>query len=199
MGQNKGNWFENQDLVLDKVQSLDSDGNFNGSLVTDALAAEHGAGAIGVGGSITAPQTRRWTENGVIVTQIKFDITGLKSSSSANDAIGVGTVPAYIGRNVVATNGVVFKAELSCIELPVTGDLDIDIGTNAAGTIDFDEAVSTGKLIDGGSLAAGQTVANLVPAMTANDYLYIVSPGSTVGTYTGGQFVLTMYGHALLA
>jgi len=195
MATNIGNWFENGNKVLDRTQNLDSDGY----LSTSALTAEHGAGAIGVGGSITAPQTRRWTENGVIVTQIKFDITGLKSSAGVNDVIGVGTVPAYIGRNVVATNGVVFKAELSCLEVPVGADLDIDIGTNSAGTIDWDEAGGSAKLINGASLAAGQTLANLVPAMTANDYYYLVSAGSTTGTYTGGQFVLTTYGHAALA
>ena len=165
-----------------------------------------GAGAIGTSG-FGAPRTYKRVENGIIITTIKFDITGLACvGTAANDVIGLaaGGV-AYIGRYVVANYGLVFKAELSCLETPgegaatITGD--IDVATNASALLEYDGAASTGKLINGGTLVAGQTVANLVPAMTANDYLYLVEADTagTTGVYNAGQYVLTIYGHAVLS
>ena len=173
---------------------------FTGAIISDVLqAAEHGVGAIG---TAFAPRTYRRTENGIIITTVKFDLTGLASSASTEDAIGLaaGGV-AYLGQNVVATNGIIFRATLSCLETPTgtTVATDIDIATNSSGTIAYDGAVSTAKLINGASLAVGQTVQNLLPAMTDTHYLYIVSGTGSAGTYTGGMFILTMYGHAVLA
>src|SRR5680860_70351 len=109
------------------TQIVDADGNLSvASSAHAVLPAEHGAGAIGTS-SFGAPQTRRWTEDGVIITQIKFDITGFGVlGTAANEVIGlVAGGAAYIGRNVVATNGVVFKAELSCTEVPGQGTATI--------------------------------------------------------------------------
>lgn len=165
------------------------------------LAATHGVGLLGTS-SFGAPKTYRRTENGIIITTIKFDLTGLASVGTTEDAIGLaagGAAPLY--QNVVANNGIIFKAELSCIELPAGTSVatDIDIATNSSGAIAYNGALSTAKLINGASLAAGQTLVNNVPAMTANHYLYIAEGTGSAGTYTGGQFILTMYGHALLA
>jgi hypothetical protein len=173
-----------------------------GEITSNVLqTAEHGVGLIGTS-TFGAPKTYRRTENGIIITTVKFDLTGLASSGTTEDAIGLAAGGiAILGRNVVATNGIIFRATLSCIELPAgtTVATDIDIATNSSGTIEYGGAVSTAKLINGASLAAGQTVQNLVPAMTANHYLYIVEGTGSAGTYTGGMFILTMYGHALLA
>ena len=55
-------------------------------------------------------------------------------------------------------------------------------------------------LSNSGDLLAGQTIQNLVPALTANDYYYLTAgTGDTAGTYTAGQYLLTTYGHAVLA
>ena len=175
-----------------------------GAITSNVLqSATYGAGLIGTAeGNYTSPKTYRRTENGIIITTIKFDLTGLASSGTTEDAIGLAAGgEAKLYQNVVADNGIIFKAELSCIELPAGTSVatDIDIATNSSGTIAYGGAVSTAKLINGASLAAGQTVQNLLPAMTANHYLYIVEGTGSAGTYTGGQFVLTMYGHALLA
>jgi len=36
--------------------------------------------------------------------------------------------------------------------------------------------------------------------LTANDYYYLTAgTGDTAGTYTAGMYVLTLWGHALLA
>ena len=188
------------------TEIVDANGNMSAATaLRPAVTAEHGAGAIG-SGTQTAPQTRRWTENGVIVTQIKFDITGFGVLGTAADEV-IGLVAggaAYIGRNVVATNGIIFRAELSCIEVPGQGTAtitqDIDIATAASGTLEKDGDGTSARLINTAALVAGETVVNNAPAVTANHYYYVASAdtAATTGVYNAGQFILTTYGHPLL-
>lgn len=168
------------------------------SLVTGIEAAEHGAGAIG---TAAAPATYRWIENGVIITQTKIDLTGLASVATTNDVIGLAAGgAAYIGRNVVGANGVIFKVELSCLETPAGGDNDVNVVANASAILVEGDAGGTTYLSNSGDLLAGQTIQNLLPALTANDYLYLTAgTGDTAATYTAGMYLLTTYGHALLA
>jgi hypothetical protein len=177
-------------------------GNVTGNLVGDLTpaveAAEHGAGAIG---TAFTPTTTRWMENGVIITQIKIDLTGLASVATANDVIGLAAGGnAYIGRNVVATNGIIFKTQFACIETPAGGDNDVNVVVNSSGTLAYDGAGGTTYISNSGDLLAGQTIENLLPALTANHYFYLTAgTGDTAATYTAGMYVLTLYGHALLA
>lgn len=173
-------------------------GNLTGDLTPATEAAEHGAGAIG---TAATPTTTRWIESGVIITQIKVDLTGLASVATANDVIGLAAGgAAYIGRNVVATNGIIFKAEFSCIETPAGGDNDVNAVWNSSAALAYDGAGGTTYLSNSGDLLAGQTIQNLVPAVTANDYLYLTAgTGDTAATYTAGMYIITLYGHALLA
>jgi len=164
--------------------------------VQTAVTAEHGAGAIGTG---VAPATYRRTENGIIITETKIDLTGLNSGGAANDAIGlVATDACYIGRNVVATNGIIFKAELICVELPTGGDTDINVVENTTVDIQEDEAAGVVYGVDGGTMAAGIIVTNDACSQTADDYWYLASGGTTNATYTAGQLIFRTYGHALL-
>lgn len=168
--------------------------------VHTAVATEHGAGSIGTS-SFGAPQTRRWVNGGVITTQIKFDVTGLASVATANDAIGLAAGgAAYIGRNVEATNGVIFKAEIACLETPLTGDNDINVVANSSAVLAYDGAAGTTYVAGNlGDLLKGQSVQNLVPALTEGDYFYLAAgTGDTAATYTAGMYVLTLYGHAAL-
>jgi hypothetical protein len=174
-----------------------------GSLVGGSVDTEHGAGAIATS---FAPITRRYTQNGVIITKIHFDLTGLGGKGgTANDVIGLptGGGAAFIGRNVVSDNGVVYKAELACIELPAAASgsatVNIDIATNATATIAYDGAGGTAKLFDTGGMVAGQELSNITPALTANHYFYLVEgdTAATDGVYNAGQFILTLYGHAV--
>ena len=171
---------------------------------TDAssvLAATHGAGAIS---TFMAPRTRRWTENGVIVTEIKVDLTGLKAKGdAADDVIGLGAGgAAYLYRNVVADNGIIFKQTVSCIELPTqasgTITTDIDMNWNANAALAYDGAAGTSEL-NMGTLVTGETFEFNVPALTANDYLYLTEGDSaaTAGVYSGGQFIIRLFGHQL--
>ena len=173
-----------------------------GSLVGGSVATEHGAGAVATS---FAPITRRYTQNGVIITKIHFDLTGLVANGdTANDVIGLSAGgAAYIGRHVVSSNGIVFKAELACIELPVaaTGTVttDIDIATNSADDIAYDAAGGTAKLFNAGVMVAGQELSNITPAITANDYFYLVEADTTANdsVFNAGQYILTLYGHAI--
>lgn len=172
-------------------------GNLIGNVTPANAAAEHGAGVIG---TAAAPVTKRWTEGGVIVTQITVDLTGLASVATANDVIGLAAGgAAYLGRNVVATNGIIFKTSFSCIETPAGGDNDVNLVLNSSAVLAYDSAGGTTYLSNSGDLLAGQTVENLVPAITANDYYYLTAgTGDTAATYTAGMYVIRLYGHALL-
>lgn len=170
------------------------------TVVHTAVATEHGAGAIGTS-SFGAPQVRRWTEGGVIITQHKFDLTGLASVATVNDVIGLaagGT--ANIGRNVEATNGVIFKTEFSCIETPLTGDNDVNVVANSSSSLAYDGAGGTTYAGgNAGDLLKGQTISFLTPALTEGDYYYLTAgTGDTAGTYTAGMYIFTTYGHAAL-
>lgn len=163
------------------------------------VADEHGAGAVGTS-TYGAPRTYRRIHNGIIITQIKFDVTGLTAGATANDVIGLtGTATANIGRNVVANNGIIFKTLFTCLETPLTGDNDINVCTSAS-AIAADGAGGTTYISNSGDLLIGQSVQNLVPALTANDYYYLTAgTGDADFAYTAGQYILTLWGHQLLA
>ena len=165
---------------------------------TAAESAEHGAGAIGTG---VAPVTYRRTENGIIITEIKVDLEGLASVATANDVIGLAAGGnAYIGRNVVATNGIIFKIEQICVETPAGGDNDVNIVANSSGTLAYDSAGGTTYGVNAGDGVAGQVVQNLVQGLTANHYFYLTAgTGDTAAAYTAGQFIFRLHGHPVLA
>jgi hypothetical protein len=161
------------------------------TLNSPAGGTEHGVGFIG---TAAAPTTTRRTVNG--------DLTGLTSKNTANDIIGLAAGgAAYLGRNVVATNGIIYKMELICLETPVGGDNDLSVYTGSAATDVYDGAVTGGaEKINGGDQVAGMVTVVTTPALTANHYYYLVAgTGDTAAIYTAGMFILRTYGHALLA
>lgn len=168
--------------------------------VKGELPAEHGAGAIG---TAFAPRTFRWNDNGTIITEIHIDLTGLDSSGTANDVIGLadpGTDAAYIGRNVVAKNGIIYKVEMTCLEVPTGGDADVILVAGSAADETFDDTVAnTATIADGtGDWTLGQTV-SFVDGITANYYLYLTQGATDDAAYTAGQFLIRLYGHAALS
>jgi hypothetical protein len=176
----------------------DVTGDLTGDLTPAAETTEHGAGIIG---TAATPVTYRWIENGVIITDFKVDVTGLASVATANDVIGLSAGGnAYIRQYNVATDGVVYKAELVCIETPAGGDNDINVVANSSGTLAYDGAGGTTYGINGGDAVAGQVIANLVQGLTDTHYFYLTAgTGDTAAAYTAGMFIFRTYGHALLA
>ncbi len=164
------------------------------------VAAEHGDGVIGTS-DFGAPRTYRATQDGVIITQVKIDLTGLYEGDTINDVIGLAAGGiAQIGKNVVATVGLIFKAELSCIETPAGGDPDINVVENTTKTLVGNAAGGTDYVSgDSGDLAAGTTIQLLTPATTAGDWFYLTCGTSTGATYTAGQLIFTTWGHAVLS
>lgn len=162
--------------------------------------AESGAGMIGTG-SIGAPVTNRYIRDGIIITDIKVDLTGIASVATAADVLCLTAGgAAFIGRYVIATYGVLFKMELICLETPATGDNNIDVAFNTSGALTTSGAAGTDFGINGGDQVAGQVVENLVQANTDTHYIYMTAgEGDVAGTYTAGMFIVRLHGHPVLA
>ena len=223
MAVDKGCWFENQEEVSTKIDGISDDGatwvgavtgNVTGDVTGDINAAaytttESGAGTVAA--VYGKPRTTRREENGTIITEIKVDITDWEVlGSQTKDCIGIAggvTKVAYIGRHVVATDGIVYKVEMVCLELPTqataTTTPDIDLGaTNDATHYMGDGSAVDDILLNTNSLVKGETAQNLVPAMTANDYLYLIEgadAAADTGKYGGGMYIVRLYGHPALA
>jgi hypothetical protein len=179
-------------------------GNITGNVTGEVSAlgaaetAEHAAGAIGTG---TAPKTYRYNaQNGDIVTEIQIDLTGLKSMNTANDVIGLAAgTDAYLGQYTAAVFGVLYKLELICLETPLTGDNDINVIFNSAADLGYNDAGGTTG-IDAGDQVIGQSVVDLSPGATEDDYIYLTAgTGDKDAVYTAGQLLIRMYGHAVLS
>jgi hypothetical protein len=183
-------------------------GNVTGDIVgkhnLTLQSSEHAAGAVGTG---IAPKTYRgFLTNGDILTSIQIDMTGLKNKGDAAIDVIALTGAGYIGRYVTSTCGICYKMEQIWLETPAgsaTITADIDIAMDDEDDIAYDGAVDGGVILNtGGSITAGMTFESLVPALTANDYIYIVEAGAgdgDTGTYTAGQFILNLYGHPVLS
>lgn len=137
--------------------------------------------------------------NGEIITSIFIDIGGgsIVSSSSAGDVIGEdGAANAYVTRITTAINGVIYKGEFACIEVPTTGDPDINLAANSSGTI-AEDAAGEGQhvLANNGTLTVGSNTSLSIPSGgIQNDYLYLTHGGTTAGTYAAGKIFIKLYG-----
>ena len=146
--------------------------------------------------------------NGQIVTTILVDIEGLVVSGDAKDVIGESGYPnAYITKITQAVNGIPFKAEMSCLEVPAgsntTSDLDL-----AANTAELAESAAydsgTSLLLINGLIShtPGTYRPSSVTGFTAdlhNYYLYLAngSGANSGGTYTSGKFMIRLFATAL--
>ena len=141
--------------------------------------------------------------NGEIITTINVDIGagGILSSSTAGDVIGNdGVASAYITRLTTAINGIVYRGEMICVEVPTTGDPDINLAASSESGI-AEDAAGEGQhvLINGGvaTLAAKNDI-TIPSGGIVGDYLYLTHGGTTAGTYDAGQFIIKLYGAATL-
>lgn len=157
-----------------------------------------GAGITGGTGTVY----RSWvSQDGPLVkTTIFIDLTGLNSSAAA-DIIGKdATANCHLGQITTAINGVLFKGSYYCVEVPATGEPDIDVyyADEATGT---EDAAVTGLTNDTAMkeaaadfTAVGQGF-DFITVPPADKYIYLVgSGGGTSATYTAGQFVIELWG-----
>ena len=174
-------------------------GDVTGSVASDVdIGTTWGAGLIGTG---VAPKAYRRTENGIIITTYKIDLTGLTAKGTDDDCIGlkVGAADSYFDQYTIAAHGVLFKTEMICVEtLAGAATVEVDLSANAAAK-EYDEAVGD-KFLDSGITAAGQSAVDLVNTPTADHYLHIVE-SDDIGddtVFTTGQLIIILYGHAVL-
>ena len=130
---------------------------------------------------------------------ILIDLTGLGTSTTDLDVIGVAGGPAILGRILAAEVGTVLSVLMTCLETPATGADDIDLYSAAEGTAVFDDGIAalteTALITSGAAWTQGvQKAATTVPP--PGDYLYLVNgEAATVGTFTAGKLLIEIYGY----
>ena len=155
--------------------------------------------AAGGGIDAVSPTISVGTFNSEIMTTIFIDIGAgsIVSSAHAGDVIGEdGVANAYVTRITTAINGLVYKGEIICLEVPTTGDPDINVCANASGTI-AEDAAGEGEhiLADAGVQTLGLPYRFTLPAGSiVNDYIYLTHGGTTAGTYDAGKFLIRFWG-----
>ena len=185
-------------------------GSFRGSrtiITGDQIRSFAAANAVGTGFDGAAKSTIYISKsNGEIVTTILVDIQGLVVSGTALDIIGEnGASNAYITSINTQKNGIVYRAEMGCIEAPAGSNTtaDIDLGSNASSKAEDSKYTQGGGQIT--LIAAGEDwTAGMYKTTTAGtdfsglngDYLYLAngSGANTGGTYTAGKFIIKLYG-----
>ena len=172
--------------------------------ITSTTANATGGGADGSGGSGIAVYVAK--VNGEIVTTILIDLTGLANSGAVGDVIGEdGVAAAYLTQITTAVNGVVYKAEMSCVEVPAGTNCALDIDLNGNSTSLAEDAslgsggTTTSLILAGADWTAGTRRVSTAGADLSglvDDYLYLSdgTGGASGGTYTGGKFVIKLYG-----
>ena len=155
------------------------------------------AASAGIAGTAAVYETSVARNNGIVVTSIMLDLTGLNSGGTAGDIIGKnGSGVAYIGRIVTTDNGTVFGVRMTCYETPAGGDTDIDLYSATEGTGVEDSAITAlteTQIINSGALATGSVVYGT--DIAANQYLYLVGQGTANATYTAGRLLIEIFGY----
>jgi len=173
--------------------------------LTTATATATGAGFGAAATTMTVGNV-----NGEIVTTIQLSMNGLGSTAGVNEIIGAfaGGANGYITQITTAVNGLIYKVEMSCVEVPGGGGgnepVDIDLWTNQTSLPKGDNALTDGstplQLIDAGAnwtlgTRRETTVATSL-ANTVNGFLYITNGIGTADAdgYGSGKFVIKLYG-----
>lgn len=171
-----------------------------GTLDRTSQTLATGAGAGITGGTGTIYKTSVEKLGGIIKTSIYIDLTGLASSTTDLDIIGVGASAAHIGRITAAQNGTIEAIRMTCLELPAGGADDIDLYAATEGTGVFDggiAALTETALITAGGAWANGTVKGSVAVPAADQYLYLTGgEAGTAATYTAGKFLIELFGYA---
>lgn len=156
-----------------------------------------GAGITGGTGTVIKTSVQR--VGGIITTKIFIDLTGLGSSTTDLDIIGVGSSAAYLGQITAARNGTIIAGTMTCLEVPTGGADDVDLysATEATGVFDggIGSLAETALVTSGGAWTLnGSKAFGNMPA--ANEYLYLTGgEAGTAATYTAGKFMIELTGY----
>ena len=136
----------------------------------------------------------------IIKTTIFLDLAGAKSATGNLDIIGDTGATNTIGRVTTAINGVIYAGQVSCAEVPTTGDDDIDLYAATAADGAYDAAVTglagQAALMSAGGAHAIGTVKPFTALPAADAYLYLATGDTTAGTYGAGKLIIEMWGLA---
>jgi hypothetical protein len=155
-----------------------------------------GAGFAGTG---TVYKTSIVKQGSIFKTTIIIDLTGTSSSTTDLDIIGTSGV-SHIGQITAAKNGTLFFGQITCLETPAGGVVDIDLYSATEGTGAFDGAVGDlteiAMLTKGGNwAAAAATQIALTTLPAADKYMYLTGGAAgTAAAYTAGQFLIELWG-----
>ena len=136
---------------------------------------------------------------GIIKTSLLIDLTGLASSTTDLDIIGVGAGAAYLGQITAAKNGTILTGRMTCLEVPAGGADDVDLYSATEATGVFDAGIGTlaetALVTAAGAWTLGLTKGlSAIPA--ANKYLYLCGgEAGTAATYTAGKFLIELEGY----
>jgi hypothetical protein len=170
-----------------------------GSLDRTSQTITTGAGVGVTAGTGTVYKSNVETVGGIITTRLLIDLTGLASSTTDLDIIGVAGGPAHIGQITAAANGTILAIRMTCLELPAGGADDIDLYAATEGTGEFDAGIGTlveTALITSGAAWASGTVKASTEVPAANQYLYLTGgEAGTAATYTAGKFLIELFGY----
>jgi hypothetical protein len=153
--------------------------------------------------------------NSEIITTFFIDLatasTTSTASATADHAIGVtGGGNAYITQVTEAVNGVVYAAELICVETPAGASTTIGLSSSSSGSVEQgDDATGTERITQSVQAKGDRTQINSVittgdgstdnksisnVGIPDNRYLYLYHGAGAAGDYTAGKFVLRLYG-----
>ncbi len=169
------------------------------SLAGNIMATEGGVGIVGTAETYVTSVSKI---GGIIKTTIMIDLTGLTSTATDDDIIGLAASgAAYIGQITAANNGTIWKGKMYCMELPTGGQPDVALwsateATGIEGTLIT--ALTQTELLqsqgDGTAWAADDEI-EIATMPAADQYLYLVSDGAiTTGVYTAGRLMIEFWG-----
>lgn len=174
-----------------------SDITAGAATVSRGQQLQTGPGVGITGGAGTIAVTSVTPFGAFIKTDILIDITGLNCGGSAGDIIGTdGAGAAYLGRLPASRCGTIIGGTMTCLETPTGGGTDIDLyaADEATGVEDTAiTALTETQLINAGVASNGASDP-MTALPTSNQYLYLVNQDAAPATYTGGVFLIEMWG-----
>lgn len=207
-----GSFVSSSGEIFGTDMATSGDVEASGSIEYGGPAGLAGAGVSEGGGGTGAVLDSFVGElNNEIVTTIRLDIHGLNCATGQSKVIGNASAAAnaFITQLDAAVNGVIYKAEMGCVEMPnsagtVLTDIDLVVSTAAlAAQADASAAANFKAFIaPGGNYTPGVQVRSTVGASLDSDvggsgyFLYIVNGagGTSTGEYNAGQFIIKLYG-----
>ena len=181
---------------------IDIDVQAGTTLNTTSLTVTSATGtAAGTGIDTVSPTVNVSTIGRDIVTEVFIDIGAglILSSGGEGDVIGEdGLANAFVTKMTTAINGLIYAGEVVCLEVPTTGDPDVNVVAHETGTIAEDADGETGNhhvLANSGVHTLALKTAFTIPSGgIQDDFIYLTHGGTTAGTYDAGKFLLRFFG-----